>query len=100
MSDLISDYTRAQPMPRGSGEPVVPKLIELIEARRRKGIATYGTELKTDNGRNSPQDLVEELVDAAVYGMQWLTEREELLNKISRQGREIARLKRIIAGGK
>lgn len=39
-------------------------------ARRRKGIATYGTELMTHNGRNATQDKYEELLDALVYHVQ------------------------------
>ncbi|HYE76692.1 MAG TPA: hypothetical protein VEI97_01785 [bacterium] len=97
MSDLISDSV--QPMPAGTGEPVVPRLIELIQARRDQGVRTYGRELATFDGRDTNRDLVEELVDATKYALKDRMEREELLNRISRQAREIARLKKIIAQG-
>jgi transcriptional regulator with XRE-family HTH domain len=38
-----------------------------MEARRAKGIATYGVPLGRGDGRDADRDLLEELLDAAVY---------------------------------
>lgn len=45
----------------------VASLREAFAARTRKGVATYGDELHTENGRDPLWDLVEELLDAGQY---------------------------------
>ena len=50
--------------------PVTEQVVAMIEARRRLGIARYGSALQAFNGRDAGQDLLEELVDALVYACQ------------------------------
>lgn len=42
-------------------------VLAMCEERRRLGIERYGTPLQRDNGRDFRVDLVQELLDAAVY---------------------------------
>lgn len=58
-----------QPTPDGNTEyPDIQTLVlQDIEARRWVGIQRYGQGLKMFNGRDSLQDLYEELLDAAIY---------------------------------
>jgi len=56
----------------------------LLDAREAKGVETYGCSLMTHNGRSSPRDLVEELIDGAQYALQWELERRDLLAEIAR----------------
>lgn len=76
----------SQPLPTVDprSRPVTTALRELLDARERKGIETYGDTLRTHNGRSSPRDLVEELIDAAQYGLQWELERTDLLEDLAR----------------
>jgi hypothetical protein len=80
-----------QPLPTVDprSRPVTTALRELLDAREQRGIATYGRSLTTHNGRVSPRDLVEELIDGAQYGLQWELERTDMLE-------DIARLKRAL----
>lgn len=50
-------------------------VIEDIEARKAVGLERYGTLLQANNGRDSLQDLYEELLDAATYVRQLIEER-------------------------
>ena len=61
---------------------ITKQLIKLLESREEKGIATYGGTLKTHNGRSSPQDVLEELIDGAQYCLQWIIERKDYINEI------------------
>ncbi len=63
-----------QPLPQSGREPVTPRVIEDLQARTERGIATYGRPLESHNGRNALQDLYEELLDAAQYCKQKLME--------------------------
>ena len=72
-----------QPTPHGTGPEIAPLVIEDIEARISKGIATYGEPLRANNGRSAMQDMYEELLDAAIYCKQILVEHQAMLNKIS-----------------
>lgn len=53
-----------------------PRTIAMCEERRAIGIARYRTPLQRDNGRDYDVDLIQELLDAAVYaygdGRTWL----------------------------
>lgn len=71
--------------------PVTGAVRALLDERERRGIATYGVSLTTWNGRSSPRDLVEELIDAAQYALQWEMERADLMA-------EVERLKRSLGG--
>lgn len=76
-----------QPAPTLSPEsrPVMPEVLGLLDAlglveghplsvllreRQAKGLATYGTQLHSHNGRDAMRDCAEELADAVVYAMQ------------------------------
>lgn len=68
-----------QPLPQTSDRPFIQDaVIADIEARKQVGIQRYGTPLQAFNGRNTVLDWYEELLDAATYGKQLLTEREEM----------------------
>jgi hypothetical protein len=56
---------------------VWPLVIKDMEARHQLGIERYGTPLQPHNGRNSLQDVYEELLDACVYIKQHLLEQKE-----------------------
>ena len=71
-----------QPLPTPGKQSVTRALMAMLEARERKGIETYGRSLETFNGRKAPRDLLEELIDAAQYCLQWEIEREALMAKI------------------
>lgn len=49
----------------------------LLKERIQKGVETYGTVLKTHNGRNALQDAKEELADAVLYLTQAMMEAED-----------------------
>lgn len=51
-------------------------LIESIKSRKAFGKEKYGTELQAGNGRDALKDMLDELIDAAVYTMKEIAERE------------------------
>lgn len=56
---------------------VLPKILaDLRERVEVKGMETYGRVLTTNDGRDSLQDLYEELLDACVYIKKLMMERE------------------------
>ncbi len=69
-----------QPMPKPGKVNVSPvairRLSDPIIQRTNQGIQTYGTPLQTFNGRDALRDCLEELVDATLYLMQAIMERE------------------------
>lgn len=64
---------------RHAGEPVFPELrkileyhtrgelLKLVDQREAYGIAKYGQTLMSDDGRDTPTEIVNELLDALVY---------------------------------
>lgn len=48
-------------------EPLPSHVRAMCEERRQLGIERYGTPLQRDNGRDFRTDLLQELLDAAVY---------------------------------
>lgn len=44
-----------------------PGLVEAMQRRRERGLATYGTPLQPDNGRDHLLDAEEEVLDAYAY---------------------------------
>jgi hypothetical protein len=69
-----------QPLPEPNARPVMHEvLIDLVGKRLAIGVERYGTGLQPLNGRDAYRDLVEELVDAAVYTLQIQHERAEML---------------------
>lgn len=57
-------------------------IIKEIEARKQKGIETYGEALTAFNKRDSTQDALEEALDLAHYIKQWQIERQEMVSFI------------------
>lgn len=85
-----------QPMPKVGGASVTEAIIAFLREREAKGIATYGRSLETFNGRDATRDLLEELIDALQYAMQWRMERSSLLAERDRTAAEVAVLRRVI----
>ncbi len=82
----VHDLLEPQPEPTPGGESVTdhamrqatdPRVIALLDGRRRQGRRRYGCELGADNGRDPMRDLVQELVDALVYARQVEMETED-----------------------
>ena len=69
-----------QPNPKPGKQNVFPeikgKILDMIEQRRQEGIATYGTELQTHNGRDVLRDAFEDCLDCLIYLGQALMERD------------------------
>lgn len=69
----------AQPLPRPGQQDVTPyardKFLRMLDEREAQGIATYGTTLQTNNGRDALRDAQEELLDAWEYVCQAEMER-------------------------
>lgn len=72
---------------RNAGEPVFPVLreyikryvvspgeqtmLDLVDRREQFGIAKYGQTLMSDDGRDTPTEITNELLDALVYITKW-----------------------------
>jgi hypothetical protein len=66
-----------------AGEPVFPelrrrlesysrsKILTLIDEREAYGIAKYGQTLMSEDGRDTPTEIVNELLDGLVYTTKW-----------------------------
>lgn len=66
-----------QPLPVKNDLPFVQDaVIADIEKRKEIGIQRYGTPLQAFNGRDTLQDLFEELLDGAMYAKQLMIERD------------------------
>jgi hypothetical protein len=73
----MGDTTRPQQDPSEGKTSVTDLVLADIKERREQGIAKYGTELKTQNGRKALVDLYQELLDAVMYVRQAIEERKE-----------------------
>lgn len=62
----------------------VDNFTNTMEKQFVKGLEKYNTELTTFNGRDSAQDLMDEIVDALQYATQLQMERNELCRIIYR----------------
>lgn len=62
----------------------VDNFTKTMEKQYLKGLKKYNTELTTFNGRDSAQDLMDEIVDALQYATQLEMERNELCKIIYR----------------
>ena len=71
----MSAATVSQPAPTGDGQDVTELVVADLRARSDEGLRRYGTRLKTGNGRVALVDLYQEILDAACYLRQELTER-------------------------
>lgn len=58
-------------------EPFASTIKEDLEYRNAIGIETYGTTLKSHNGRDALLDLYEELLDAYKYATQYVIEQAD-----------------------
>lgn len=84
MPDIPRDYnprpdnsaTAKQPAPTGNGHVVGQRVIADIAERIKVGKAKYGTELRTNNGRDALVDAYQEILDLAQYVKQELMERD------------------------
>lgn len=71
-----------QPHPIPNDRPdAQAQLMEKISQRRELGKSRYGTYLQPHNGRDAARDLLEELLDAAVYWTQIEMERDALSDR-------------------
>ena len=72
-SEAVAPFIRtvidAQPQIKGSSHFAL-----VLSFQRAKGLAKYGTELHTFNGRDAMRDFEEELMDALQYGTQAMME--------------------------
>ena len=93
-----------QPAPKPGRQNVTPiaqsAFLALLKQREKQDIATYGTSLQTENGRDAIQDALEECVDLWQYLVQIRLEHAErvarivtLQDRIAALDAEIARLK-------
>ena len=57
---------------------LLPTTRQLLQQRRKIGIAEYGTPLMTYNGRDALQDATEELADALIYLLQAMLEGDDV----------------------
>jgi hypothetical protein len=74
----LSEVPDRQPLPRPNDLPQIADLVKAdIDARRAKGVETYGVALQPMNGRSALQDLYEELLDGAHYVRQRIEEENE-----------------------
>ena len=62
---------------RDEPDTVIFNLISLLTKRAMFGKNKYGTFLKTHNGRSALKDLLDELLDAAMYIEQLIMEIED-----------------------
>ena len=68
-----------QPLPIPNDRPSAhDQLIAQLVARRELGLRRYGSLLQPHNGRDTGRDLVEELLDGAVYAQTLATELADL----------------------
>ena len=69
--------TEAQPMPKHNGRAAIQDLVIAdIQARKRIGLAKYGTLLKAFDGRDALVDLYQEQLDGCQYTRQLIEERD------------------------
>lgn len=73
-----------QPAPQPGTLPVVPLVLDDLEARRALGVLTYGGELHTFNGRDALIDAYQEALDLSVYLRQAIAERDAAPDELSR----------------
>jgi hypothetical protein len=83
MTDVSLAITMPPDQIRTAGKPVFAEvrkrlgpysrdlLLPLIDAREAYGIAKYGQTLLTDDGRDTPTEVVNEMLDALAYVTKW-----------------------------
>jgi len=70
------DVTPKQPPPTGNGTEILPLVLADLQARSNRGMETYGTRLRANNGRDALWDAYEEALDQACYLRQAIEERD------------------------
>lgn len=75
---LVSSAVANEPDPVAEGDSkiVVEALVEALLERAEQGKETYGTYLRTHNGRNSLVDAFQEILDFTLYMTQFFLEQE------------------------
>lgn len=73
----MSDVTRPQKDPKPGRTPITILVMADLCRRRRAGIAKYGTELKSENGRDALVDAYQEALDLVMYLRQMIEERTD-----------------------
>ena len=68
--------TAKQPVPKGSGNPILGMVLADLTNRALEGKEKYGEPLLAHNGRNALWDLYQELLDAAMYIRQAIEEQK------------------------
>lgn len=81
MSKDADSHSQPKPVNTEGSQSVTDAVIADLQFRREQGIAKYGMELRTNNGRDALVDAYQEAVDLAVYLKQALIEREERRKK-------------------
>ncbi len=79
MACLFGSYRKAsrpQPPPAGNGKIVYTEVLKDIKERVQAGKQKYGTNLKTNNGREALWDAYQEAIDLVMYLKQALMENE------------------------
>lgn len=94
MSD-VADFTRGEPPPLPGGGPSIHDLVvEEIISRRNFGYRKYGSLLQAWNGRRPSKDLLDEILDAAMYVRQLIQEEDGLMLSvaITKDGEKVGKL--------
>lgn len=71
------EAVQKEPKPVGNGDIVWIEVVKDLKVRAAFGFKKYGTELKTNNGRNALVDAYQEQIDGLLYTKQLILEREE-----------------------
>lgn len=80
MSSSGAGINDKEPMPqKTNGQPIWEMVIEDMKERDLVGENRYGMRLQKFNGRNSPKDAYQEILDFTVYARQWVEERKEMI---------------------
>lgn len=69
---------KRQPEPKDGGEEVYPVVLEFIKGRVEQQEQRYGQRLKTNDGRDSLYDALQEAIDTVFYITQAIMERDNL----------------------
>jgi len=73
----MSDMNRPQQDPKPGKTPVTGLVISDLRIRQLLGVEKYGTELKTQNGRDALIDAYQEALDLVMYLRQTIEEKRE-----------------------
>jgi uncharacterized Zn ribbon protein len=68
------EAVQKEPKPIGNGDTVWIEVVKDLKVRAAFGFKKYGTELKTNNGRNALVDAYQEALDLCCYLKQRIME--------------------------